>query len=124
MKMNLHHIFVILFLAAVAPDGILSVNAQDASYPVRDSYESEAVRERDRSVYTAGDFDPLLNNKNQSVRDSISYRPGLSRSTRTQQAEEPGNSVKSSSEDDDDSILSFNFLYYLVEKYKMQDIVD
>ena len=27
-------------------------------------------------------------------------------------------------EDDDDSILSFNFLYYLVEKYKMQDIVD
>jgi len=123
MKMNLHHIFVIFFLAAVAPDGILSVQAQDASYPIQDSYESETVRDRERSVYTAGDYDPLLNNKNQSVRDSISYRPGLSRSSRTQQPEETGNSGKSSS-DDDDSILSFNFLYYLVEKYKMQDIVD
>lgn len=24
----------------------------------------------------------------------------------------------------DDSILSFNFLYYIIEKYKLQDIVD
>lgn len=123
MKMSLHHIFVILFLAILAPDGILSVQAQDASYPT-DSYESESVRERDRSVYTAGEYDPLLNNKNQVIRDSISYRPGLSRPSRAQQAEESGNAGKSSSEEDDESILSFNFLYYLVEKYKMQDIVD
>lgn len=25
---------------------------------------------------------------------------------------------------DDDSIMSFNFLYYIIEKYKLQDIVD
>ncbi len=25
---------------------------------------------------------------------------------------------------DDDSILSFNFLYYIIQKYKLQDIVD
>ncbi|HOX81973.1 MAG TPA: hypothetical protein PLJ60_01530 [Chryseolinea sp.] len=30
--------------------------------------------------------------------------------------------VKPSS--DDDSILSFNFLYYIIQKYKLQDIVD
>jgi hypothetical protein len=29
-----------------------------------------------------------------------------------------------SSDSDDNSILSFNFLYYLIQKYKMQDIVD
>jgi hypothetical protein len=25
---------------------------------------------------------------------------------------------------DDDSILSFNFLYYIIQKYKLQDIID
>jgi hypothetical protein len=25
---------------------------------------------------------------------------------------------------DDDSVLSFNFLYYIIRKYKMQDIID
>jgi hypothetical protein len=28
------------------------------------------------------------------------------------------------SKNQDDSILSFNFLYYIIEKYKLQDIVD
>ena len=31
---------------------------------------------------------------------------------------------RKSEHQDDDSILSFNFLYYLIQKYKMQDIVD
>jgi len=121
MKINLHHISIILLLAVLTPDGVLSSQAQDASYPIPESFESEAEKDRDRSVYTAGDFDPLLNNKNQLIRDSVAYRPG--RPSRAQ-AEESGNTGKSSSEEDDDSILSFNFLYYLVEKYKMQDIVD
>jgi hypothetical protein len=33
---------------------------------------------------------------------------------------EPSQNAKSQ----DDSILSFNFLYYIIEKYKLQDIVD
>jgi hypothetical protein len=123
MKINLHHISIILLLAVLTPDGVLSSQAQDASYPIPESYDSGGEKDRDRSVYTAGDFDPLLNNKNQLIRDSVAYRPGLSRPSRVQ-AEESGNSGKSSSEEDDDAILSFNFLYYLVEKYKMQDIVD
>jgi hypothetical protein len=26
--------------------------------------------------------------------------------------------------DDDDAILSFNFLYYIIQKYKLQDIIE
>jgi hypothetical protein len=32
--------------------------------------------------------------------------------------------VSKQTKNDDDSILSFNFLYYIIEKYKLQDIVD
>jgi hypothetical protein len=36
----------------------------------------------------------------------------------------PKATVEKQSKNQDDSILSFNFLYYIIEKYKLQDIVD
>ena len=124
MKIKLHHVVFVLFYSIVTPGGFLALQAQDASYPIPDSYDLEVERDRDRGVgvYTAGEFDPLLNNKNQVIRDSLMARPTYNRTTRTP-LDESSNSSKNST-DDDDSILSFNFLYYLVEKYKMQDIVD
>ena len=41
-------------------------------------------------------------------------------SKQSKNVEEPAAKTKSQ----DDSILSFNFLYYIIEKYKLQDIVD
>jgi hypothetical protein len=32
--------------------------------------------------------------------------------------------VEKHSKKEDDSILTFNFLYYIIEKYKLQDIID
>ena len=122
MKIKLHQVFFVLCFAILTPGGILSLNAQDASYPIPDSYDLAIERARDRGVYSAGEFDPLLNNKNQVMRDSIMAKPTYNRSSRTQ-LDESANAAKNTAEDDD-SILSFNFLYYLVEKYKMQDIVD
>lgn len=124
MKIKLHHLTFAFFCSILTPGGILTLRAQDASYPIPDSYDLEVERDRDRGVgvYTAGEFDPLLNNKNQVIRDSLMARPTYNRTTRTP-LDESSNSSKNSTEDDD-SILSFNFLYYLVEKYKMQDIVD
>ena len=124
MKINLHHVLFVLLCSTMTPGGFLTLQAQDASYPIPDSYDLEIERDRDRGVgvYTAGEFDPLLNTKNQVIRDSLMARPAYNRTTRTP-LDESSNSSKSST-DDDDSILSFNFLYYLVEKYKMQDIVD
>ena len=124
MKIKLHHAAFVLFCSILTPGGFLTLQAQDASYPIPESYDLEVARDRDRGVgvYTAGEFDPLLNNKNQVIRDSIMARPSYNKTSRTQ-LDESSNSAKNTTEDDD-SILSFNFLYYLVEKYKMQDIVD
>lgn len=34
------------------------------------------------------------------------------------------NADKQSAKQKDDSILTFNFLYYIIQKYKLQDIID
>lgn len=124
MKIKLHHFLFTLYLALLAPAGILTLQAQDASYPILDSYDTEADKERDRVIYSPGEADPQLNNKVHvsAAKDSIPSKPSTLRSIKTQ-AEGSKNSAKPSSQEDD-SILSFNFLYYLFEKYKLQDIVD
>jgi len=124
MKIKLHHLLFTLVLAILTPAGIHSMQAQDASYPVLDSDDAEIDKERDRVMYSPGENDPLLNNKVQIsvAKDSIASKPGTVRVIKTQ-AEAPKNSAKPASQEDD-SILSFNFLNYLFEKYKLQDIVD
>jgi len=120
MKIKFHHVLLSLNLAILTPAGIFTMQAQDASYPILDSYDSEA--EKEKVMYSPGEADPLLNNKVSAAKDSILSKPGTLRVNKTQ-AEGPKNSAKPSSQEDD-SILSFNFLYYLFEKYKLQDIVD
>ena len=123
MKIKFHHVLLILFLVTVTPAGILSVQAQDASYPLLEADDADADREREKIMYSPGEADPLLNNKVHVLtsRDSIATRAGAMRPVKSQ-AEAAKNSAKPSQEDD--SILSFNFLYYLFEKYKLQGMVD
>jgi hypothetical protein len=112
-------VLLTVFLALLSPAGIHSIYAQDASYPVMDPSDADEEKE---GAYTSTDADPFLNNKVhvQNLKDSILTR---SVPTRGSKAQSQKNSAKPSSQEDD-SILSFNFLYYLFEKYKMQDIVD
>lgn len=122
MKITLHHVLITFFLAVLTPAGIFAVNGQDASYPIPDSYDAEADRERERIMYSPGEADALLNNKVQVSLPNDSTQTFRSSRVKSQ-PEAPKNSAKPSSQEDD-SILSFNFLYYLFERYKMQDIVD
>ena len=125
MRIKLNHILITLFLAVLTPAGVHGLQAQDASYPLPESYDMEAEKEREKIIYSPGETEALLINSKVHVaatRDSLSSRQNSMRVIKTQ-AEAPKNSAKPSSQEDD-SILSFKFLYYLFEKYKMQDIVD
>jgi hypothetical protein len=119
MKRKLHPVFITLLLAILTPAGIATLRAQDASYPTVESYETDIDSERDRIIYSPGEVD--ANNRVHVVagKDSINSRPTPVRTAK--QPEAAKNSAKPSQDDD---ILSFNFLYYLFEKYKLQDIVD
>ena len=122
MKSKLHPVLLTFLLALLTPAGIATLRAQDASYPAADTYESDADAERERIIYSAGEVD--ANNRVHVVagKDSITTRP-TTQVRPNKQAEAAKNSAKPASSQEDD-ILSFNFLYYLFEKYKLQDIVD
>lgn len=99
---------------------VQSAQAQDASYPAVEAVDSESEFNRERVIY-GGEGDPMVNNKIHVPvvsRDSAIVRP-----SKTVKADAPKPTAKPASQEDD-SILSFNFLYYIFEKYKMQDVVD
>ena len=132
MKIKLHHIFLSLLLTT--PAFINTSFAQDAStnqdYQITDT-EREKY-ERDKVIFSPGEGESRVTSKGSQVvsgpstgKDSIVVaKPN----TQIQKAK-PEQPVKAAEKQqqqtkDDDSILSFNFLYYIIQKYKLQDIVD
>lgn len=126
MRIRLFDFLLALVLSIASPCGLLLVQAQDASFPGTEVDDLGVDKESEKMMYTPGELDPAFK-KSQTgattiIKDSIAVRPTL----RTNKVQTPDSSkvpVKRPSQDDD-SILSFNFLYYIFQKYKMQDVVD
>jgi hypothetical protein len=135
MKRKLHHI---LLLSAFAIIG--SANAgftQDSGLMDVEFSDSEKEKiDRDKIINSPGEADSRYSTKyTVTPKDSLT---GAS-VTSTSKAVTPANSLQirktekiqaapkpaeKQNKAQDDSILSFNFLYYIIEKYKLQDIVD
>jgi hypothetical protein len=125
MKLKLHHILVTICLSILTPAGFSVLYAQDASFD-----ETSASPEKERvNYYPGGEGEPsgggststsTANNKSTTaLRDSSSFRVY---SPARVPAEPSKHNAKPSHDEDD--VLSFNFLYYIIRKYKLQDIVD
>ncbi|MFD1002549.1 hypothetical protein ACFQ21_24705 [Ohtaekwangia kribbensis] len=124
MKLKLHHILVTTCLSILAPAGISTLHAQDASFD-----ETPATSEKERvNYYPGGEGEPagggatVNTNSNKSttaLRDSSSFKTF----TPARVPIEPSKHNAKPAHDEDD-VLSFNFLYYIIRKYKLQDIVD
>jgi hypothetical protein len=56
------------------------------------------------------------------AKDSMYFRPAPQ--VKTQELQKGANSDAAKNEAQDDDVLSFNFLYYIIQKFKMSDIVD
>jgi len=129
MKIKLHHIFLSLLLTT--PAFINSVFAQDASNPDYQITDTEREKyERDKVIFSPGEgsetrYVPKGSHNPGPGKDSIA----VTKPTTQIQKAKPEPPVKAAEKQqqqtkDDDSILSFNFLYYIIQKYKLQDIVD
>ncbi len=121
MRIIAGYVLPTFLLAVLASAEVQSVIAQDTSYPLQEYDDVES--ERDRVMYAPGEADPLLNNKSHyaASKDSTIARPA--RNNIKPHSETAKSSGKPASQEDD-SILSFNFLYFIFEKYKLQDMVD
>ena len=128
MKIKLHYILFAISLSLVSLLGTNKAHAQDNTFPALDAgtYDAEAEKERDKVIYSSSssEMEPQAIHKLQTpaVKDSLAIRNNAHRTVKT--AAESGKNANKPSSHSDDSVLSFNFLYYLFEKYKLQDIVD
>lgn len=128
MKIKLHFILAVVNLCLVSLLSPGSAYAQDNTFPALDAatYDNEAEKEREKVIYSSSpsssELEPQAIHKlqTQAAKDSIA-RASVHRTNKTT-TENAKNTAKPSH--GDDSILGFNFLYYLFEKYKLQDIVD
>jgi cytoskeletal protein RodZ len=135
MKPNLYHIlfsFLALFLTQTS---LFAQDAPDYNHP--NSYEHDA------STYTYSDSEVKNGSSSKAgaattARDSVAavrmaqrVRPALPEGTGTKgeaskQPQAPAQAAPAAGQgnSEDDSILSFNFLYYIIQKFKMQDIIE
>ena len=114
MKSRFAHTLPIILFSVFAGS---AAYAQDAGFPSYGVYEAP----QERVNYAPGGESEIMGNSPKtpmlSVKDSASvYQP-----LRNNSVAEP---AKVSKPKDDDSVLSFNFLYYIIRKYKLQDIID
>jgi hypothetical protein len=84
--------------------------------------------DREKIMYSPGEADTRYNPAPSSKvkADSIAAIPVLQPVKIKVEKQPPATkpTVGKQSKEEDESILSFNFLYYIIEKYKLQDIVD
>jgi hypothetical protein len=129
MKIKLHHILIAACLAS--PALINNAFAQDAGMSDIELPEAD----RDKMLYSPGgegEVRPkvpatITNPAKDSVATTrVTTTP--SQPVRTKQEQpatvKPAADKQAPPKEDTDSILTFNFLYYIIQKYKLQDIVD
>ena len=120
--------------------GATAVFGQDAAFEY-ETIDSDRDRfERDRIIYSPGEgesryipsrstIDPKNSHSTTPAKDSTSRAaaatPVLPAPVKIKQ--EPGPKAPAKPlppKEDDDAIMSFNFLYYIIQKYKLQDIIE
>lgn len=118
MKQKLHSAAFTLILTFFAMSGSVAVWAQDANF----STDYATPSDGDKVTYSmGGEGEPSPSNaaakSTSNQKDSIAVKP--------QKLADPLKTTKKTvAEEDDDSVLSFNFLYFIIRKYKLQDIID
>jgi len=106
------------------------LSAQESMTP--DTYEANDEKERGEPINSTGEqtdhkssFTPLLKDPSDaSATNSVAPKTVTQQRVNTTIKPPTENTKPETKQTADDSILSFNFLYYIIQKYKLQDIVD
>ena len=100
-------LFPILFIICFF--GFHAVFSQDDRMP-----DSELIQKENRSESS---LDLLLEGESKIVKPVMQYRDSTQLKTTSKKPDK-------GKPDENASVLSFNFLYYLIERYKLADIID
>jgi hypothetical protein len=124
MKIALHHILLLTILGSFAVAG--NAVAQDAGMSDVDIVGDRGGIDSEKMLYSPGEAEVRYIPKasGHTIKDSVAIY--VAETPVQERKLEP---VRKANENlpaktKDDSILSFNFLYYIIQKYKLQDIID
>ena len=136
MKISLRHILSLSCIAIMV--FVQPASAQESSLPENEYIDVERDKyERERIINSPGEgsdfrYYPRTSSTTPTTptvtKDSVESKPATpapvvaNQKAKTVTPVKPQEKVPTKPEDD--SILSFNFLYYIIQKYKLQDIVD
>lgn len=123
MRINLNAFLLGLLLSIASPCCILMVQAQDTSFPGTEVDDLGIDKETEKMKYNPGELDPAFRKAQTNLSKDSAAIKQVPRTSRIPSPDTSKAPVKRPSQEDD-SILSFNFLYYIFQKYKMQDIVE
>jgi hypothetical protein len=100
--------------------------AQDAGMSDVDVVDDRDHSDSEKIIYAPGEAEVKFIPKASAriARDSAATH--MSQTPQPKHKVEPGAKPtdKQPAKSEDDSILTFNFLYYIIQKYKIQDIID
>jgi hypothetical protein len=122
MRIKTQYILFVFFLGILCTSSVQVVKAQDTSFPGTETSDMEMDKEKERMMFSPGELDPSIIKTQSAHKDTVSIKPAVV-APKIQSPESSKTPGKQPAHEDD-SILSFNFLYYIFQKYKLQDIVD
>jgi hypothetical protein len=129
MKKKLHHILISFCVALTAVTTTsFAQDSGSSDYEITDPERDKL--ERDRIINSPGEGDTRYIPRPQGISNTTARDSAASKtSTPVAPSRLKPEPVKPADKQappkqDDDSILSFNFLYYIIQKYKLQDIID
>lgn len=115
--------FIFSFVLLISSGDLL---AQDAGMSDSEIVHERDVSEADKMVFIPGEMDVRYVPRATGVyapNDSIAHTLDFARPYGAQKPADTANEKQNGGQKDD-SILTFNFLYYIIQKYKLQDIID
>lgn len=123
MKIRLHYLFFPLIAAFAVAE---NATAQDAGMSDIEINKERNRTESEKIIFSAGEADVRYIPKTARVlsKDSVAAANYAEFPSGKPKVEPFGKAEKRQPKQEDDSILSFNFLYYIIQKYKLQDIID
>lgn len=100
----------------------MSIYAQDAGTSESEILASPESSETEKVVFTPGEEIRYVPGTSGVMAPSDSISLQMQDFPMQRAAQKPAE--KPATKSKDDSILTFNFLYYIIQKYKLQDIID
>lgn len=121
--MNHRTLHIILFFILVV--GFIPATAQDAGMSDLEIVDGDAGGET--VVYTPGEdlrYIPKASGSNMPQDSIVLQMQDFPMQQAAMRATDRSGEKQTPAKPKDDSILTFNFLYYIIQKYKLQDIID